>query len=88
MLMLLILVLLILPWTKKVVEKSIRLLIAKSKVVNRKIKQGLDSFFIVDCQLEPEIEISDITSTPSCLQKGTPNEKVGMSGETPGSGWI
>ena len=69
--------------TMEVVQESIRLLIAKSKVVNRKTKQGLDSFFIADCQLEPEIEISDITSTPSCLQKGTPNETVGMSGETP-----
>ena len=42
----------------EVVEDSIRLLIAKSKIVNRKTKQGLDSFFIADCQLEPEIEIS------------------------------
>ena len=66
----------------EVVEEIIRLLTAKSKVVNRKTKQGLDSFFIADCQLEPEIEISDITNTPSCLQKGTPNETAGMSGET------
>ena len=65
----------------KVVEESIRLLIAKSKVVNRKTKPGLDSFFIADCQLEQEIEIFDITNTPSCLQKGTPNETVGLSGE-------
>ena len=36
-----------------IVVGSIRLLIAKSKVVNRKRKQGLDSFFITDCQLEP-----------------------------------
>ena len=68
--------------TMEVVEDSIRLLIAKSKIANRKTKQGLDSFFIADCQLEPEIEISDITNTPSCLQKGTPNEIVGISGET------
>ena len=67
----------------EVVKESIRLLIAKSKVVNRKTKQGLDSFFITNCQLEPETEISDITNTPSCLQKGTPNETAGMSGETP-----
>ena len=67
----------------EVVEESIRLLIAKFKVVNRKTKQGFDSFFIADCQLEPEIEISDITSTPNCIQKDTPNETVGMSGETP-----
>ena len=45
--------------------------------------QGLDSFFIADCQLKPETEISDITNTPSCLQKGTPNETVCISGETP-----
>ena len=68
--------------TMEVVEESIRLLIAKSKVVNRKINQGLDSFFIADCQLEPETEISKITNTPSCLQKDTPNETTGMSGET------
>ena len=43
----------------------------------------MDSFFIADCQLEPEIEVSDITNTPSCLRKSTPNETVGMSGETP-----
>ena len=67
----------------EVVEDSIRLLIAKFKIVNRKTKQGLDSFFIADCHLEPEIEIYDITNTPSCLQKGTPNETVGISGETP-----
>ena len=64
-------------------KESVRLLIAKSKVVNRKTKQGLDSFFIVDCQLEPEIEISDIANTPRSLQKGTPNETVSMSGEPP-----
>ena len=69
--------------TMEVVEESIRLLIAKSKIVNRKTKQGLDSFFITDCQLEPEIEISDITNSPSCLKKDTPNKTVGMSGETP-----
>ena len=66
----------------EVVKDSIRLLTAKSKIVNRKTKQGLDSFFIADCQLVPEIEISDITNTPSCLQKGTPNETVCISGET------
>ena len=65
--------------TMEVVEDSIRL---KSKVINRKRKQGLDSFFIADCRLELEIEISDITNTPSCLEKGTPNKTVGMSGET------
>ena len=69
--------------TMEVVEDSIRLLIVKSKIVNRKTKQGLDSFLIADCQLEPEIEIFDITNTPSCLQKGTPNETVGISVETP-----
>ena len=69
--------------TMEVVEDSVRLLIAKSKNLNRKKKQGLDSFFIADYQLEPEIEISDITNVPSCLQKDTPNETVGISGETP-----
>ena len=69
--------------TIEVVEESIRLLIAKSKVINRKIKQGLDSFFSADCQLKPDIEISDTTNTPSCLQKGTPNERISMPGETP-----
>ena len=64
----------------EVVEKIIELLIAKSKVANRKTKQGLDSFFIADCQLEQEIEISNIINTPSCLQKGTPNETVEISG--------
>ena len=69
--------------TMEVVEKNIRLLIAKSKVVNSKTKQGLHSFFIADCQLKPEIEISDLKNTLSCLQKGTSNETVGISGETP-----
>ena len=69
--------------TMEVVEESIGLLIAKSKVVNRKRNQVLDSFFITDCQLEPEIEISDITNSPSCLKKDTPNKTVSMSGETP-----
>ena len=64
--------------TMEVVEESIKLLIAKFKVVARKTKQCLDFFFIADCQLEPEI-INNI----SCLQKGTRNETVGMSGETP-----
>ena len=59
--------------TMEVVEESIRLLIAKSKVLNRKTKQRSDSFFITDCHLEPEIEISNITNSPRCLQKGTPN---------------
>ena len=69
--------------TMEVVEESIRLLIAKSKVVNRKTKEGLDSFFITDCQLEPEIKMSYSTNPPSCLKKGTPNKTVGMSEETP-----
>ena len=71
--------------TMAVVEESIRLLIAKSKVRNKKAKQGLDSFFLLYCsfKLEPEIEISDITNTLSCLQKGTLNEIARMSGETP-----
>ena len=67
----------------EVVKDSIRLLIAKSKVINRKTKQGLNSFFIDDSQLEPEIEIYHIATTPSCLQKVTPNETVGMLGENP-----
>ena len=66
-----------------IVVGSIRLLTAKSKVVNRKRKQGLDSFFITDYQLEPGIEISDITNSPSCLKQGTPNKTVDMVGETP-----
>ena len=37
--------------TMKVVEESIRLLIAKSKVRNKKAKQGLDSFFLLYCSL-------------------------------------
>ena len=69
--------------TIEVVQDSIRLLITKSKIANRKTNQGFDSFFIADSQLEPEIEISDITNTPSCLQKDTPNETAGISGETP-----
>ena len=69
--------------TMEVVEESIGLLITKSKVVKRKTKQGLDSFFITNCQLEPEIKISDITNSPSCLEKGIPNKTVIMSGETP-----
>ena len=71
----------------EVVEESIELLnyllIAKSKAVNRKTKQSLDSFFIAYCQIEPEIEILDIINTPRCLQKSTPNETVRMSGESP-----
>ena len=66
----------------EVVTESIRLLIAKSKVINRKKKPALDSFFVADCQLEQKIEIYDLTNTPSCLQKGAPNETVVMSGET------
>ena len=66
----------------EIVEESIKLMVSKSKLTNRKTKQGLDSFFIADYQLETEIEFSDIINTPSCLQKGTPNETVGISGET------
>ena len=69
--------------TMQVVEECIRLLIAKSKVVNRKTKQGLDSFFITDCQLKPEIKLSYSTNSPNCLKKGTPNKTVGISDETP-----
>ena len=48
----------------EVVEESIKLLIAKSKVVNRKTKQDLDSFFITNCQLDPEVEkFSNIINT-------------------------
>ena len=65
----------------EVVKESVKLLTAKSKVVNMKTKQGLDSFFIPDCQLKPEIEISGMIKTLSCLKKGTLNESVGMSGE-------
>ena len=43
----------------------------------------MDSFFITDCQLEPGIEISDITNSPSCLKQGTPNKTADMLGETP-----
>ena len=57
-------------------------MIAKSKVVNRKIKHSLDSLFIADFQIETGIKIYDIISTPSCLEKYTPNETVDMSGET------
>ena len=63
--------------TIEVVEESIRLLIAKFKVINRKIKQDLNFFFSADCQLKPEIEISDTTNTPSCLQKDTSIETIG-----------
>ena len=40
----------------EVVQESIKLLIAKSKVVNRKTKQDLDFFFITNYQLDPEVE--------------------------------
>ena len=43
----------------EVVEESIKILTAKSKVINKKTKQGLDSFFIIDDQIEPEIELND-----------------------------
>ena len=52
-----------------VVEKGIKLLIEKSNIVNRKTNHVLDSFFITVCQLEPEIDLSDIINTPSCSQK-------------------
>ena len=68
--------------SKEIVEESIKLMIAKSKVVNRKIKHCLDSLFIADFQIETGIKIYDIISTPSCLEKYTPNETVDMSGET------
>ena len=55
--------------TMEVVEKGIKLLIEKSKIVNRKTNHGLDFFFITACQLEPEIDLSDIINTPSCSQK-------------------
>ena len=56
----------------------------KSKIVEKtKTKQDLDFVFITDCQLESEIEISDIINSPCCLQKGTPNEIVGISGKAP-----
>ena len=67
----------------EVIEESIKLLIAKSKVLSMNTKQCLNSFIIADCKLEPEIEISDIIKTTSYLQKGTPKETVGMSRETP-----
>ena len=41
--------------TMQNVEESIKLLFTKYEVVNRKSKQGLDSFFIVYCQLEIEV---------------------------------
>lgn len=70
------LVLEILRW--KLLKKVLNYL-SKSKVVNRKTEQGLDSFFIVDCQLEPEISFS--ISSPSCLQKGTANETFVCQGK-------
>ena len=71
--------------TMEVVEESIRLLIAKSKVRNRKTKQSLDFFFIADCQLEAEIEISDTTNTPSCLQKAHLIKQLVCQGKPPSS---
>ena len=38
--------------------------------------------FIADCHIESGIEIYDIISNPSCLEKYTPNETVDMSGGT------
>ena len=72
--------------TMEVVEESIKILIAKSKVINKKTKQGLDSFFIANDQTEPEIELTDImntTNTPSCIQSDTPRKSVDQSEETP-----
>ena len=65
--------------TMEVVEESIKILIAKSKVTNKKTKQGLDSFFIINDQTEPEIELNDsmiTTNTSGCLQKDTPRKSV------------
>ena len=73
-------------FTIEVVEESIKILIAKSKVINKKAKQGLDSFFIIDDQAEPEIELNDsmiTTNTSGCLQKDTPGKSVNLSEETP-----
>lgn len=61
----------------------IKLLIAKSKVVNRKRIQRFDSFFIADCHLEQEIEISDVIDTPSGLQKSTAKETISMTEDSP-----
>ena len=36
--------------------------------------------FIADCHIESGIEIYDIISTSSCLEKYRPNETVDMSG--------
>ena len=41
----------------------------------------MDSLFIADHHIETVIEIYDIISTPSCLEKDTPNETADMSGE-------
>ena len=38
--------------------------------------------FIADCHIESGIEIYDIISNPSCLEKYTSNETVDMSGGT------
>ena len=38
--------------------------------------------FIADCHIESGIEIYDIISNPSCLEKCTLNETVDMSGGT------
>ena len=72
--------------TMEVVEESIKILTAKSKVINKKTKQGLDSFFIIDDQTEPEIELNDsmiTTNTSGCLQKDTRRKSVNLSEETP-----
>ena len=72
--------------TMEVVEESIKTLIAKLRVINKKTRQGLDSFFIIDDQTEPEIELNDsmiTTNTSGCLQKDTPRKSVNLSEETP-----
>ena len=69
----------------EVFEESVKILIAKSKVINKKTKQGLDSFFIIDDQTEPDIELNDsmiTTNTSGCLQKDTPRKSVNLSEET------
>ena len=70
-------------FTMEVVEESIKTLIAKSKVINKKTKQGLDSFFIIDEQTETVIETSDILNSLSCLHSDTPRKKGDASEETP-----
>ena len=70
----------------EVVEESIKTLTAKSRVINKKTKQGLDSFFIIDDQAEPEIELNNsmiTANTSGCLQKDRPRKSVNLSEETP-----